>query len=148
MSIHHQDDETRVRYKTSWRSLFWLLAVTTLIRCVFLVATRDNLERDPDAYGKLAGNVLKGIPWVVPIQGCQEVLLEFTSIIGGLHKGSPWWIWRLEGDKSKNLRHHSSHFLRNEDALLSRVRWTRFRSGGNWLVPGGKPIGIASFPGV
>ena len=59
MSIHHQDDETRVRYKASWRSLFWVLVLASLIRCVFLVATHDNLDQDPDAYRKLAGNVLE-----------------------------------------------------------------------------------------
>ena len=59
MSIHHQDDETRVRYKASWRSLFWVLVLASLIRCLFLVATQDHLDRDPDAYRKLAGNVLE-----------------------------------------------------------------------------------------
>ena len=59
MSIHHQDDETRAGHKASWRSLFWVLVLTSLIRCVFLVAMQDNLDRDPDAYRKLAGNVLE-----------------------------------------------------------------------------------------
>lgn len=55
--MDHQDDETGVRYKATWRSLCWVLVLTSLIRCVFLVATYGNLDRDPDGYRELAHNV-------------------------------------------------------------------------------------------
>jgi len=59
MAWHYQDDETCRRYKATWRSLFWVLALAGLIRAAFLFATFENLHEDPDAYRKLADNVVE-----------------------------------------------------------------------------------------
>ncbi len=57
MPNHYQDDETRLWHKASTRSLFWVLALTSLVRGGFLMASHASLRRDPDAYRTLADNV-------------------------------------------------------------------------------------------